>query len=106
MLTTLLKWLMVAAVFGGLFWCSTSDCMVLLVAIWAVATGVFVYSNLTERFLWIPVLLALVGLFGSVSVLAIPGATTLAINEATLVTFIISIIALKKGRRRVALARH
>jgi hypothetical protein len=104
--TTLLKWFMVAALFGGLFWCSTGHCVALLVAIWAVATLVLVYSNLDERFSWIPVLLALAGLFGSILILAIPGDITLAINEAILITFLISVEVLKKERRSVAFARH
>jgi hypothetical protein len=78
----------------------------LLVAIWAVATLVLVYSNLDERFSWIPVLLALAGLFGSILILAVPGDITLAINEAILITFLISVEVLKKERRSVAFARH
>lgn len=87
MLMTLLKWTTGTAFLGSLFWCSARDCATLLLAVWMVAIGVFVYSNLADRFFWIPVLLALAGVFGSIFVLAIPGKITLAANVATLVIF-------------------
>jgi hypothetical protein len=66
-----------------------------------------VFSDLTNRFLWIPVLLAFVGVFGTVVVLVIPGNATLAANGATLVMFIISVETLKKKRRSsIAFMRH
>jgi hypothetical protein len=98
-LTTLLKCITVIPFLGSLFWYSSRDCAVLLLAIWTVAIGGFVFSNLTNRFLWIPVLLAFVGVFGTVVVLVIPGNATLAANEATLVMFIVSVETLKKKRR-------
>ena len=103
---TLLKWFMVAAFLGALFWCSTRYCVALLVAVWAIATWVLIDSNLAEGFSWIPVLLALAGLFGCIFVLAIPGAITLVINEATLIAFVVSIVVLKKKRRALTVARH
>jgi hypothetical protein len=99
MLTTLLKWTMGAAFLGSLFWCSARDCTTLLLAVWMVAIGVLVYSNLGHRFLWIPVLVALAGVFGSIFVIAIPGSLTLAANVATLVIFIVSVEVLKKKHR-------
>lgn len=99
MLTTLLKWTTGAAFLGSLFWCSARDCTTLLLAVWMVAIGVFVYSNLAHRFLWIPAFLALAGVFGSIFVIAIPGSITLAANVATLVIFIVSVEVLKKKHR-------
>ena len=99
MLTTLLKCITVIPFLGSLFWYSSRDGAVLLLAIWTVAIGGLVFSDLTNRLLWIPVLLAFVGVFGTVVVLVIPGNATLAANGATLVMFIISVETLKKRRR-------
>jgi hypothetical protein len=107
MLTTLLKYLTVIPFLGSLFWYSSRDRAVLLLAIWKVAIGGLVFSDLTNRFLWIPVLLAFVGVFGTVVVLVIPGDATLAANQATLVMFIVSLETLKKKRRSsIAFMRH
>jgi hypothetical protein len=83
MLTTLLKWITGAAFLGSLFWYSARDCAALLLAVWTVAVGIFIHSNVADRLLWIPVALALAGVFGSVVVLAIPSNITLAANVAT-----------------------
>lgn len=106
MLTALLKWIAIATFLGSLFWCSARDCVALLVAVWTVAIGVFVYSNLAGRFLWIPVLLALAGVFGSILMLAVPANITLAANVATLVLFIVSLEVLKKHGSSIAFVRH
>jgi hypothetical protein len=107
MLTTLLKSIASAAFLGSLFWCRASDCAVLLVAAWILAIAVFVYLNLADRFLWIPVLLALAGVFGSIFVLVVPANITLAINEAILATFMVSLEVLKSKRHSsMAFARH
>jgi hypothetical protein len=107
MLTTVLKWTMGTAFLGSLFWWSAGDCTTLLLAVWMVAIGILVYSNLADRFLWIPLLLALAGVFGSIFVIAIPGSITLAANVATLVTFIVSVEVLKKKHRSaMAVMRH
>jgi hypothetical protein len=107
MLTTVLKWTTGTAFLGGLFWCSAGDCTTLLLAVWMVAIGILVYSNLADRFLWILLLLALAGVFGSIFVIAIPGSITLAANVATLVTFIVSVEVLKKKHRSaMAVMRH
>jgi hypothetical protein len=107
MLTTLLKWTTGIAFLGSLLWCSARDCTALLLAAWMVAIGVFIYSDLADRFLWIPVLVALAGVFGSIFVIAIPGGITLAANVATLVIFILSVEVLKKKyRAAMAVVRH
>ncbi len=84
---------------GSLFWCPRDHCVVLLLAVWAIALGILVYSNLADRFLWIPILLALSGLFGLILLLAIPTSTTLAAEEVTLVMFVVSLAVLKKKPR-------
>jgi hypothetical protein len=107
MLTTLLKWTMGTVFLGSLFWYSPGDCTTLLLAGWMVAIGAFVCSNLAERLLRIPVLLALAGVLGSIFLIAIPGSLTLAANVATLAIFIISVEVLKKKHRSaMAVMRH
>jgi hypothetical protein len=107
MFITLLKWITGAAFLGSLFWCSARNCVTLLLAVWTIAIASFVYSNLKDRFLGIPVFLAAAGVFGSIFVLAIPGNITLAANVAVLVTFVVSLEVLKKKRRSsIALMRH
>jgi len=95
MLTTLLTGIAGAALLGSLFWGSARDGVTLLLAVWTVAIGVFAYSNLADRSLWIPALLALAGVFGSILPLAIPGNMTLAANLAILLLFIVSLEVLK-----------
>ena len=99
MLMTLLKWITGAAFLGSLFWCSDRACVVLLLAIWTVAIGVLVYSDLADRFLWIPVLLALAGVFSSILPLAISPNVAVVANEAILILFIVSLEVLTKRRR-------
>ena len=107
MLTTPLKWTTGSAFLGSLFWFSPGDCTALLLAAWMAAIGVFIYSDLADRFLWIPLLVALAGVFGSIFVIAIPGSITLATNAATLVIFIVSVEMLKKKHRSaMAMVRH
>jgi hypothetical protein len=106
MLTTLLAWITGAVFLAGLFWCSARDCVALLLAVWTVAIAALVYSNLANRLLWIPVLLALTGVFGSLFALAIPTNITLAVNEATLVLFIVSLEVLRKRRSATVSMRH
>lgn len=107
MLKTLLRWIVGAVILGSFFWCSDRQCVALLLAAWMVAIGVLVFSNLADRFLWIPVLLALAGVFGSILELSIPANTILAANVATLVLFALSLEVLKDKRHSlVAVVRH
>jgi len=106
MLTTLLKWLAGSALLGSLFWCSARDCAALLLAVWVVAIGVFVCTNLPDRFLWVPVSLALAGLFSAILVLTIPANVSRTASVATLVLFVVSLEVLKKRRSSLALMRH
>jgi hypothetical protein len=99
MLTMLTKCISGAVFLGSLFWCPSGDCVALLLVIWTVAIGVLVYSNLADRFLWIPILLALTGVFGLIFVLAIPDTIALAADEATLVMFVASLGLLKEKSR-------
>lgn len=105
MRTTLLIWIAGAAILGGLFWCSARECMTALLALWTILIGSFVYSNLKERHLFIPVLLGAIGILGSVFVLAIPGNITLAANVAVVVSFVASVEVMKR-RASIALVRH
>ena len=90
---------------GSLFWCPSGMCAALLLAVWTIGIALFAYSNVPEPFLWIPLLLALTGLFGSIFILAIPDTVILAAEEATLVVFMISLGLLKKRSHTSVLVR-
>lgn len=96
MRTTLFTWITGAAILGSLFWCSARECVTVLLALWTILIGSFVYSNLKERHLFIPVLLAAIGVLGSIFVLAIPGNVTLAANVAAVVSFVASLEVMKR----------
>ncbi len=81
---------------GSLFWCPSGMCAALLLAVWTIGIALFAYSNVPEPFLWIPLLLALTGLFGAIFILAIPNTVILAAEEALLVVFMVSLGSLKK----------
>jgi len=107
MLTTSIKWIAVAAFFVALFRGSARDGAVLLLAAWTVAIAVFAYRNMLERFLWIPSVLALGGIFGSLFVLSFPHPISLLANEALLVMFIVSLDILGEDRRlAIPLVHH
>lgn len=107
MLTTFTKWILVSGFLAVLFCGSGRQCAVLSFSGWTIAIAVFVYLNLVERFLWIPALLALAGLFGSLFVLSFPNPVNRAVNEAVFVMFIVSLIVLSRDRRpSTALLQH
>lgn len=107
MRTNLLIWTVGAAILGSLFQCSARECVTVLLALWTILIGSFVYSNLKERLLYIPVLLAAVGVLGSILILAIPGNVTLIANVAAVVSFVASLEVLKKKRcSSTAFAKH
>jgi hypothetical protein len=105
MLAMFLKWITGTAFLGSLFWFSAHDWVaLLLLSAWIVAIAVLVRSDLMDRFLWIPMVIALAGVLGSVFVFAIPAGITLAVNEITLVMFMVSFEVLKKRGRHDQLA--
>jgi hypothetical protein len=73
--------------------------MVLLLAVWVGAIAVLVYADRADKFLWIPVLLALAGVFSSMLPLAISPNVAAVTNGALLILFIVSFGGLKKNRR-------
>ena len=106
MVTTLLKWISAGTLAGSLYLSPNRYCAALLLAVWTIAIAVFVHSNLAEKFLWIPVLLGLAGVFGSIVVLALPANITLTVNLATLVLFAVAVDVLKKHRPLLDVIKH
>lgn len=105
MLTMFSKWITGTVFLGSLFWFSAHDWVaLLLLSTWMVAIAVLVRSDLMDRFLWIPMVIALAGVLGSVFVFAIPAGITLAVNELTLVMFVVSFEVLKKRKGQGQLA--
>lgn len=106
MVTTLLKSIAAIAFLCILFWLSAYDWIgLVLLVVWILAIGVLLHSDLAQRFLWIPVALALAGLFGSMIMLAIPGAVTLAANVVILALLFVSLEVLKKRRSSLVCVR-
>jgi hypothetical protein len=104
MLKALLKGMMGAALLGSLFLWSARDSIVPMLAVWTAAIAVLIYSNLADRHLWIPVVLALAGIFGSILALVVPVNIALAANLATLLLFSVSLGVLKGKRRSAVVA--
>jgi uncharacterized membrane protein len=105
MFITVLKSIAGSAFLSGLLWGSSRECAALALFAWAVAIGIFTYLNLPDRFLWIPVLLAVAGVFGPIFVLAIPAQITLAASAATFVLFMVSLEVLSAKRLARAVVR-
>jgi hypothetical protein len=64
---------------------------VLLLAIWVGAIAVLVNVDRADRFLWIPILLAVAGVFSSTLPLAVPFNVAVVANGATLILFVVSL---------------
>ena len=74
--------------------------ILLLLIVWTGSIAAFSYIALSDKHLWIPVLLALAGVFSSLLPLAIPPNIALVANAATLILFIVSLERLRPKRRR------
>ena len=108
MLTTLFTSIEDATLLGSLSWCTGGYCAAVLLAVWTVGIVILVCSNIENRFLLVPLLLAFSGIFGLIVVFAIPLTGTVAANAATFVLFIVSLEVLKKPRsvHAFALTKH
>ncbi len=81
--------------------------ILLLLIVWTGAIVAFSYITLCDKHLWIPVLLALAGVFSSLLPLAITPNIALVANAATLILFIVSLERLRPKRRRaIAFVSH
>jgi hypothetical protein len=81
--------------------------ILLLLVVWAGAIAAFSYISLSDKYLWIPTLLALAGVFSSLLPLATNSRIVLVANAATLILFIVSLERLRPKRRRaVAFVSH
>lgn len=81
--------------------------VVLLLAVWVGAVVVFVNVDRADRFLWIPILLAVAGVFSSILPFAVSFNIALVANGAALILFIVSLEVLKpKYGLAIAPIRH
>lgn len=78
----------------------------LLLAAWIAAIAAFSYANLADRRLWIPVFLALAGIFSSMLPLVITPKIALLTSAVILVGFIASLETLRPKRRRSRVIHH
>lgn len=72
---------------------------ILLLTVWIGAIVVLVNVERADKFLWIPVLLAVAGLFSSVLPLAISFNVAVVENGATMILFIVSLEVLNPQYR-------
>ena len=80
---------------------------VLLLAVWAGAIVVLVNVDRADKFLWIPVLLAVAGMFSAILPLAISFNVAVVANGATLILFMVSLEVLNPQHRlAIAPIRH
>lgn len=73
--------------------------VLVLLAMWVAAIAILVYADLADRFLWVPVLLALTGVFASILPLVMSSDIALVANASTLILFIFSVRVFKPKRR-------
>lgn len=78
---------------------------VLLLAVWVSAIAVLINVDRADKLLWIPVLLAMAGVFSSVLPLAISLNVAVVENGATLILFIVSLGVLNP-QHRLTIARE
>ena len=71
-----------------------------LLAMWMAAIAVLVSADLAERFLWVPIFLALTGVFASILPLVMSPNVAVVVNATTLTLFIVS-VQLSKTKRRL-----
>jgi hypothetical protein len=80
---------------------------ILLLTVWIGAIVVLVNVERADKFLWIPVLLAVAGVFSSILPLAISFNLAVVENGATLLLFIVSLEVLHpKHQLTIARIRH
>lgn len=80
---------------------------VLLLAVWVGAIAILVNVDRADKFLWIPVFLAVAGVFSSILPLAIPFNAAVVANGAALILFIVSLEVLNAPHRlTIARIRH
>jgi hypothetical protein len=70
-----------------------------LLAMWVGAIAVLVYAELADRLLWLPVFLALTGVFASILPLVMSLNVAVVVNAATLTLFILSVQMSKPKHR-------
>jgi hypothetical protein len=79
--------------------------ILVLLMVWSGPIAAFSYITLTDKYLWIPVLLALAGVFSSLLPLAVTPNIALVVNAATMILFIVSLERLRsKHRQAIACA--
>jgi hypothetical protein len=79
--------------------------ILLLLIVWTGSIAAFSYITLSDRHLWIPVLLPLAGVFGSLLPLAITPNIALVANAATLILLPLERLRPKR-RRAIAVVSH
>jgi hypothetical protein len=79
--------------------------VVLMLAVWVGATGILLTAGPVGKFLWVPVVLAVAGVFCSTLPLTISSNTAVAVNGAILLFFVTAMAGILKQERRLAAVR-
>ncbi len=106
MFQTVLKWICAGTFAGSLYYWPNLYRAEILLAVWILSIVVFAHSNLAEKFIWIPVVLGITDVFGSIVVLALPARSTLTVDLAALVLFAVAVDVLKKRKPLLAVIGH
>jgi hypothetical protein len=80
--------------------------VMLILAVWVSAIAVLVKVDRADNFLWIPTLLALAGVFGSMLPLLLDPNLAAVANGFILILFIASLAVLPKAPETIAMTRH
>jgi hypothetical protein len=80
--------------------------VVTILAVWVGAIAFLVNVDRADKFLWIPTLLALAGIFSSILPLALAPQTAALATAVILILFTASLAVLPKAPDTIALTRH
>jgi len=92
MITKLMKWIAIAALFLALFWQPFAENRILLqYVVWAGAIVVFAQAVRARKYIWIGLFLAVAGLFNPIRPVALAANIFLVLDAITMVLFMVSL---------------
>jgi len=105
MITKLMKWIAIAALFLALFWQPFAENRILLqYVVWAGAMMGFAQAVRASKYLWIGLFLAVAGLFNPIWPAAFSPSVFLVLDAITLVLFLVSLGRGMEMRPRLSIA--
>jgi uncharacterized protein DUF6804 len=105
MITKVIKWIAIAALFLALFWQPFAENRILLqYVVWAGAIVVFAQAVRASKYLWIGLFLAVAGLFNPIRPVALSPTVFLVLDAITLVLFMVSLSRGLETKPRLSIA--